>query len=125
MPRAEIIPGLHPDHSWAIPDRLNMARQCLSQPSEQIAILDLSEDTARPVTFGELSGMVDRIARGLLERVQPGGQGGGTAQSISMVRCGTSGDLENRCDLGAIVQAVQTGCTGVPSRRCRGRVCPD
>ena len=72
MPRAEIIPGLHPDHSWAIPDRLNMARQCLSQPSEQIAILDLSEDTARPVTFGELSGMVDRIARGLLERVQPG-----------------------------------------------------
>ena len=72
MPLAEIIPGLHPDHCWAIPDRLNMARQCLSQPSGQIAILDLSQDEAQPVTFGELGGMVDRIARVLLERVQSG-----------------------------------------------------
>ena len=72
MPLAEIIPGLHPDHRWAIPDRLNMARQCLSQPSGQIAILDLSQDEAQPVTFGELGGMVDRIARVLLERVQSG-----------------------------------------------------
>ena len=72
MPLAEIIPGLHPDHCWAIPDRLNMARQCLSQPSGQIAILDLSRDEAQPVTFGELGGMVDRIARVLLERVQSG-----------------------------------------------------
>ena len=72
MNSAEAIPGLHPDHRWAIPDRLNMARQCLSQPPEQIAILDLIQDEARPVTFGELGGMVDRIARALLGRVQFG-----------------------------------------------------
>ncbi|SHF25168.1 acetyl-CoA synthetase [Ruegeria intermedia] len=49
-----------------------MARQCLSRPAEQVAILDLSSAVATEITFGELGKMTDRLARGLLGRVQPG-----------------------------------------------------
>ncbi|KIC42068.1 AMP-dependent synthetase [Ruegeria sp. ANG-R] len=69
---AEVIPGLHSDQSWAIPARLNMARQCLSQPPEQVAVLDLTEGDIRAVTFGDLERMTDSIARALSERVRSG-----------------------------------------------------
>ncbi len=69
---AEVIPGLHGDQSWAIPDRLNMARQCLSHTSEQVALLDLTQGEVRKITFGDLQQMVDGIAGSLIERVHPG-----------------------------------------------------
>ncbi|WP_170445021.1 AMP-binding protein [Ruegeria arenilitoris] len=72
MRPAEVIPGLRSGGSWDIPPRLNMARQCLSRPSEQVAILDLSSEATTEVTYGELEQMTDRLARGLLGRVQPG-----------------------------------------------------
>ncbi len=49
-----------------------MARQCLSQPSEQVAILDLTASDPREVTFGDLGEMVDGIARALINDVRPG-----------------------------------------------------
>ena len=49
-----------------------MARQCLSRPAEQVAILDLSSRVRTKITYGELGTMTDRLARGLLGRVQPG-----------------------------------------------------
>ncbi|WP_170434717.1 AMP-binding protein [Ruegeria arenilitoris] len=69
---AEVIPGLRSGGSWDIPPRLNMARQCLSRPAEQVAILDLSSAATTEITYGELERMTDRLARGLLGRVQPG-----------------------------------------------------
>ncbi|WP_170340991.1 AMP-binding protein [Ruegeria arenilitoris] len=69
---AEVIPGLRPGGSWDIPPRLNMARQCLSRPTEQVAILDLSSAATTEITYGELERMTDRLVRGLLGRVQPG-----------------------------------------------------
>ncbi|WP_170581398.1 AMP-binding protein [Ruegeria arenilitoris] len=72
MRPAEVIPGLRSGGSWDIPPRLNMARQCLSRPSEQVAILDLSSEATTEITYGELEQMTDRLARGLLGRVQPG-----------------------------------------------------
>ncbi len=49
-----------------------MAHQCLSRPAEQVAILDLSSAATTEITYGELDLMTDRLARGLLGRVQPG-----------------------------------------------------
>ncbi|SMX48357.1 Acetyl-coenzyme A synthetase [Ruegeria arenilitoris] len=49
-----------------------MAHQCLSRPAEQVAILDLSSAATTEITYGELELMTDRLARGLLGRVQPG-----------------------------------------------------
>ncbi|WP_170364501.1 AMP-binding protein [Ruegeria arenilitoris] len=72
MRPAEVIPGLRSGGSWDIPPRLNMARQCLSRPTEQVAILDLSSEATTEITYGELEQMTDRLARGLLGRVQPG-----------------------------------------------------
>ncbi len=66
------IPGLRPDGGWDIPDRLNMAAQCLAQPRERVAIMDLTGEGRRDVTFGELSAMADALARHLLRRVAPG-----------------------------------------------------
>ncbi len=66
------IPGLRADGSWDIPARLNMARQCLSQPPEQVAIIDLTQGTRREVTYGELAAMTDALARRLLREVAPG-----------------------------------------------------
>ncbi|UWR01795.1 AMP-binding protein [Ruegeria conchae] len=72
MSPARVISGLRGDQCWAIPDRLNMARQCLSQPSEQVAILDLTASDPREVTFGDLGEMVDGIARALINDIRPG-----------------------------------------------------
>ncbi len=49
-----------------------MALQCLSQPTEQVAILDLTASDPREVTFGDLSEMVDGIARALINDTRPG-----------------------------------------------------
>nr|WP_217358984.1 AMP-binding protein [Ruegeria arenilitoris] len=57
---------------WDIPDRLNMARQCLSQPPEQVALIDLTGAEMQRVTYARLADMSDGIARALLKRVQPG-----------------------------------------------------
>ncbi len=72
MRPAECMPGLRGDQSWAIPDRLNMAQQCLSQPSNRVALLDLTRGDPGEVSFGELGRMVDGIARALIARVQRG-----------------------------------------------------
>ncbi len=66
------LPGLLPDGRWDIPARLNMAAQCLAQPDEAVAIIDLTGDARRDVSFGALSEMVDGLARTLLAQVKPG-----------------------------------------------------
>ncbi|WP_425046294.1 AMP-binding protein [Primorskyibacter sp. S87] len=66
------IPGLKPEGGWDIPARLNMARQCLSQSSDAIAIKELSGGFCREVSFAELSEMTDGIARRLVREVSPG-----------------------------------------------------
>ncbi|MCL6283997.1 AMP-binding protein [Ruegeria sp. 2012CJ41-6] len=66
------IPGLHPDGGWDLPDRLNMATQCLSQPVDQLAIIDLTGPQRRDISYGELDAMADGITRALAGRVQRG-----------------------------------------------------
>jgi acetyl-CoA synthetase len=66
------LPGLHRDGSWDIPDRLNMAAQALAQPREALAIIDMTGDARRDVSFGDLSDMVDGLARALQRRVRAG-----------------------------------------------------
>lgn len=72
MTFAARIPGLRPDGGWDLPERLNMARQCLSQPADALAIIDLTGPGRRDVTHGDLSEMVQGLARALLPRVAPG-----------------------------------------------------
>lgn len=72
MRPAEVIPGLLPSGSWDIPAKLNMAHQCLSQPGDRVAIIDLTSASRTEITFGELEQMTDQLARGLLHRVCPG-----------------------------------------------------
>ncbi|WP_171120764.1 MULTISPECIES: AMP-binding protein [unclassified Ruegeria] len=69
---ARRIPGLQPGGGWVIPDQLNMARQCLSQPGDRVAIRDLTGGTQDDVTFDRLQQMVDGIARQLMISVQRG-----------------------------------------------------
>ena len=66
------IPGLDATGSWDIPARLNMARQCLSQSPDKLTIIDLSAGPRVDITFGELTQMVDGIARTLSGRVARG-----------------------------------------------------
>ncbi len=66
------IPGLRSAGGWNVPDRLNMARQCLTHPPEQVALVDLTEGEERPVTYGQLHEMADGLARALLPEVQAG-----------------------------------------------------
>ncbi len=66
------IPGLYPDGTWDIPTRLNMAAQCLAHPSHALAIVDVTGDARRDISFGDLGLMVDGLARTLLNRVAPG-----------------------------------------------------
>ena len=72
MVDAKRIPGLRPEGSWDLPDQLNMARQCLNHPSDQVALIDLTGSSRDDITCGQLSQMTDGIARGLLSKVQPG-----------------------------------------------------
>jgi acetyl-CoA synthetase len=58
---------------WELPERLNMARQCLSGPGERVAIVDLSGRTRRNVTLAQLDGMSAAVAGALAARgVRPG-----------------------------------------------------
>ncbi|GGH21643.1 acetyl-CoA synthetase [Cribrihabitans marinus] len=68
----DVIPGLRPDGGWDLPDRLNMAAQCLSQPSDRVAIVDVTGAQRRDITYGDLAGMTDRLAHGIAPRVAPG-----------------------------------------------------
>ncbi len=51
---------------------MNMAHQCLDHPVDQVAIIDLSADARRDVTYGDLGRMVDGLARALSAHVRPG-----------------------------------------------------
>lgn len=51
---------------------MNMARKCLDHPAQNVAIIDLSAGARRDVTYGDLAGLVDDLARALRARVQPG-----------------------------------------------------
>ena len=53
--------------SWS-----NMAAQCLEKPHDQLAIIDLTGDARRDVSFGDLVDMTDGLARYLMARVVPG-----------------------------------------------------
>ena len=66
------LPGLDNALQWDIPDRLNMAAQCLSQPDDALAIVDLNEGARRDVTYGMLSARVEAIAAVLRGRVAAG-----------------------------------------------------
>ncbi|MBB3993705.1 acetyl-CoA synthetase [Sulfitobacter undariae] len=66
------LPGLDDQGRWDVPARLNMARQCLSQPASALAVIDLTDGPRRDVSYGALGEMVDGLARALLPRVQAG-----------------------------------------------------
>ncbi len=66
------IPGLRPGDSWDLPDRLNMAKQCLDHPAEKVALIDLTGASEQRVTYGQLRQMTDGLARTLLPKVQAG-----------------------------------------------------
>ncbi|WP_147106105.1 AMP-binding protein [Tateyamaria sp. syn59] len=51
---------------------MNMAAQCLDHLSDKVAIIDLSGDAPANVTFGDLTDMVDDLARALQAQVQSG-----------------------------------------------------
>lgn len=70
------IPGLRRDGSWDIPVDLNMAAQCLAQPDDAVAIIDLTGDQRRDITYAALHDMVDGLARALAVNVQPGARVG-------------------------------------------------
>ena len=72
MRPARVIPGLRPGDGWDVPAHLNMARQCLSHPPEQVAIIDLASTSRSEVTYGELAAMTDGLARALLGHAGPG-----------------------------------------------------
>ena len=66
------LPGLTEAGHWDVPERLNMAAQCLAQPNDRTAIIDLTGEGRRDVTYGDLAAMAEGIARALLTRIQPG-----------------------------------------------------
>jgi acetyl-CoA synthetase len=66
------LPGLDEEGRWDIPARLNMARQCLSQPQGAVAVIDLTDGIRRDVTYGALTEMVDGLARALKARINQG-----------------------------------------------------
>ena len=70
------IPGLRRDGSWDIPVDLNMAAQCLAQPDDAVAIIDLTGDQRRDITYAALHEMVDGLARALAVNVQRGARVG-------------------------------------------------
>ena len=66
------LPGLRADGGWDVPERLNMAAQCLAHPADKVAIVDLTQDQRQDISFGELHRMADGLARALLRRVDVG-----------------------------------------------------
>ncbi len=57
---------------WNLPARLNMAAQACddwaARAPRRLAILDLSDGEARPISYGELRGMADALAHALVAR---------------------------------------------------------
>jgi len=51
---------------------MNMAGQCLLQPSGWAAIIDLTGPERRKVSYGDLSKIVDGLARAMSARIAPG-----------------------------------------------------
>ncbi|MCX7566269.1 AMP-binding protein [Sulfitobacter sp. F26169L] len=66
------LAGLDDQGRWDIPARLNMAQQCLSQPDDALAVIDVTSGARHDTTYGALGEMADGLARALLLRVQPG-----------------------------------------------------
>ena len=66
------LPGLTDAGRWNVPARLNMADQCLAHPSDAVAIIDMTGDGRRDVTFGQLSMQVDAVARALTSEIRAG-----------------------------------------------------
>lgn len=66
------LPGLTATGAWDVPARLNMAAQCLAHPADRVAVIDLTGETRRDVTYGALHRMADGIARALMARVARG-----------------------------------------------------
>ena len=66
------LKGLTAAGSWDLPARLNMAEQALSGASDAIAIVDMTGPERRNLTFGDLSQMVDGLARYLHSRISAG-----------------------------------------------------
>ena len=50
----------------------NMAAQCLAQPEDAVAIIDLTGPDRRDVSYGALHEMVNGLARALQAEVRPG-----------------------------------------------------
>ena len=67
-----IFPELRSDGSWDLPEHLNMASQALSYPAEKLAIIDLTGRERVDISYGDLTQMVDGLARYLLTRIWPG-----------------------------------------------------
>ncbi|MEM7752325.1 MAG: AMP-binding protein, partial [Pseudomonadota bacterium] len=65
---AQDYDALRAGFDWALPDRLNMATQCLGGPRDREAILDLSGPMRRVATIGDLDEMSARLAGDLLSR---------------------------------------------------------
>lgn len=68
----EQLPGLDAVGCWDIPARLNMARQCLEHPDDQVAVIDLTGGVRVDVTYARLGEMADALARALAARVHAG-----------------------------------------------------
>ena len=56
--------ALRRDFRWNLPARLNMADQCLAHDAAAVAIID-HDGSPRPVTFGKLVEMTNRLAHAL------------------------------------------------------------
>ncbi|TNJ42706.1 AMP-binding protein [Phaeobacter sp. B1627] len=72
MTERQASPGLTEAGAWILPERLNMSAQVLDHPRHDLAVIDLTGSVRRDVSFGELSDMVDGLARMLQTKVLPG-----------------------------------------------------
>ncbi len=83
LPATGSFDDLTRDFRWAVPARLNMARQACfdwqDQP-ERVAIIDVSDGTRRDVRYGELAAMTRALAAFLA------GQGVGRGDRIGVLR---------------------------------------
>ena len=76
LPASGSYEDLCADFRWEIPDRLNMARQVCDgwadANADRVAIIDMTGDTRRDVTYGQLRGLADGLAHELAKTVRPG-----------------------------------------------------
>ncbi|MCV6584923.1 MAG: AMP-binding protein [Marinibacterium sp.] len=69
----ERIPGLQKDGGWDLPGRLNMARQCLAQDPEHLAIVEITQAGRADQSYAALRARAEGFARGLAARgIGPG-----------------------------------------------------